>query len=289
MLNNKTIAVVIAAYNEEKQIGMVIETIPDFIDRIVIVNDCSKDKTSDIVEEYIRKDTTKTIKIENIYNKTEPNKYNLADILIQQELRDEIKAFTPSAVTNKNPEDSRIILINHKKNAGVGAVVASGYKWCKDHGIDCIVKIDGDGQMDPNEIINICKPVIEEGVDYVKGNRLLHRSAWLVIPRIRFLGNSILSVLTKIASGYWHVSDTQTAFTAISKNALHAIDLKKLYKSYGYPNDILVRLNIAFCTLKEVGIKPIYFIGEKSKMKIFKIILPISLMLLRSFFKRLWP
>lgn len=288
MLNNKTIAVVITAYNEEKQIGKVIETIPDFVDRIVIVNDCSKDNTGNVIEKYIGKDKTKTIKIKNVYNKIEPNKYNLADILIQQELVAEIQAFTPSEVVNKDTDDDRIILINHKKNAGVGAVVATGYKWCKDHDIDCIVKIDGDGQMDPGEINNICKPVIVEGIDYVKGNRLLHRSSWLVIPRIRFMGNSILSILTKIASGYWHVSDTQTAFTAISKDALHAIDLKKLYKSYGYPNDILVRLNIAFCTLKEVEIKPVYSIGEKSKMKIFKVILPISMMLLRSFFKRLW-
>ena len=72
--------------------------------------------------------------------------------------------------------------------------------------------MDGDGQMDPAELKEICMPIINEEVDYVKGNRLIHQSAWYVIPRIRFLGNSILSIFTKIASGYWHVSDTQTAF-----------------------------------------------------------------------------
>jgi hypothetical protein len=94
--------------------------------------------------------------------------------------------------------------------------------------------------------------------------------------------------MTKIASGYWSVSDTQTAFTAISKKGLYSISLDKLYKKYGYPNDILVKLNIASCTLKEVEIKPIYDIGEKSKMKIFKLIPRISFLLFKSFFKRLF-
>ena len=78
----------------------------------------------------------------------------------------------------------------------------------------------GDGQMDPDELESICAPVVKENIDYVKGNRLIHRSAWLVIPKKRYFGNSILSILTKIASGYWHVSDTQTGFTAISNKAL---------------------------------------------------------------------
>jgi hypothetical protein len=146
----------------------------------------------------------------------------------------------------------------------------------------------GDGQMDPDELESICRPVIDDQIDYVKGNRLIHRSALLVIPKVRYFGNSILSILTKLASGYWHVSDTQTGYTAISNKALNAIRLYDIYKSYGMPNDMLVKLNIAFCTLKEVEIKPIYDIGEKSKMKIFKVVPKISFLLIKSFFKRLW-
>src|SRR6185503_10755808 len=133
-----------------------------------------------------------------------------------------------------------------------------------------------------------CKPIVEEGIDYVKGNRLIHRSAWLVIPKVRYFGNSILSIMTKVASGYWHVSDSQTAFVAISRKALNAIRIHNIYRTYGYPNDMLVKLNIAFCTIKEVEIKPVYEIGERSKMKIFNIIVPISWLLFKSFFKRLW-
>ena len=182
----------------------------------------------------------------------------------------------------------RLVIINHLKNGGVGAAIASGYKWCKDHEIDCTAVMAGDGQMDPAELDSICRPVVDENIDYVKGNRLIHRSAWLVVPKIRFIGNSVLSVLTKLASGYWHVSDTQTGYTAISLKALKAIRLHKIYKNYGMPNDMLVKLNIAFCTLREVEIKPIYNVGEKSKMKIFKVIPRVSWLLLKSFFKRLW-
>jgi hypothetical protein len=115
---------------------------------------------------------------------------------------------------------------------------------------------------------------------------LIHRSAKLVIPRTRYFGNSILSILTKMASGYWRVSDTQTGYTAISLDALGKIDLAGIYKSYGMPNDMLVKLNIARCTLKEVEIKPVYRIGEQSKMKILKVIPRVSWLLFKAFFRR---
>jgi len=288
MLNNKTIAVVVPAYNEESQIGIVIESMPAFVDRIVIVNDNSTDKTEEVVKSYWASNYNDGI---TIHNKTEQlieGRFENANRALQNQMKVELLYFPASNILNQNPLKERIILISQVKNGGVGAAVARGYKWCKDYGIDCIAKLDGDGQMDPSELENICRPIIDEGIDYVKGNRLIHGSAFLVIPKVRFLGNSILSILTKIASGYWSVSDTQTAFTAISNKALNSISIHKLYHTYGYPNDILVKLNIASCTLKEVEIKPIYEIGEKSKMKIWKIIIPISWLLFKSFFKRLW-
>lgn len=290
MLRNKTVAVVVPAYNEETQISMVIETMPDFVDRIVIVNDRSKDRTAEIVKEYIvQLPPNEGLVIEDILKK-KPAKtiYNPAEIVVFEQNIAERAKFTPSEVFNSDPERDRIILINHLENGGVGAAIASGYKWCKDHDIDCTAVMAGDGQMDPNELESICLPVIEEGVDYVKGNRLIHRSSWLVIPRVRYFGNSILSILTKIASGYWHVSDTQTGYTAISKSAINAIRLYDIYQSYGMPNDMLVKLNIAFCTMKEVEIKPVYNVGEQSKMKILKVVPRVSWLLIKSFFKRLW-
>lgn len=284
MLNNQTVAVVVPAYNEEKQIGMVIETMPDFVDRIVVVNDCSHDKTPEIVIKYIEnspKVPLKQVKSEGY------NPYNRAEQIVAEMNKAEISKFVPAEIVNPDSEN-KVLLISLLENSGVGAAIARGYKWCKDHHIDVTAVMAGDGQMDPSELRDICMPVIEEGIDYVKGNRLIHRSASLIIPKIRFLGNSILSILTKIASGYWHVSDTQTGYTAISNKALNAIPLYDIYKSYGMPNDMLVKLNISFSTIKEVEIKPVYNIGEQSKMKVLKVIPRISWLLLRSFFKRLW-
>lgn len=288
MLNNKTVAVVVPAFNEETQILQVLESMPAFVDRIVVVDDLSTDKTAKIVLDFMTKANDKKEGASITRKTITPTKYNRADVVLSDIGRKEIEYLTPSEILNSDPAHDRIILIKHKKNGGVGAAIASGYKWCADHQIDCTAVMAGDGQMDPDELESICNPVVYEDIDYVKGNRLFHRSAWLVIPKARYLGNSILSILTKIASGYWHISDTQAGYTAISLRALNSIRIYDIYKSYGMPNDLLVKLNIAFCTIKEVGIKPVYEIGENSKMKLYKVIPRISWLLFKSFFVRLW-
>ncbi|AXT58308.1 glycosyltransferase family 2 protein [Aquimarina sp. MMG015] len=287
MLDNKTVAVVVPCYNESQQIMMVLDSMPSFVDRIIVVDDASKDDTVGTVIKNLT-DNTSTLELtSNLNNEIAPNIYNRADIEVKRKSIDEIQKFTPSEILNKNPNTEKIIVIKHLENGGVGAAIATGYKWCKDHDIDCTAVMAGDGQMDPDELESICKPVIAEDIDYVKGNRLIHKSAWVIIPRVRFLGNSILSILTKIASGYWGVSDTQSGYTAISNNALNSVPLYDIYKRYGMPNDLLVKLNIAFCTIREVKIKPIYGVGEKSKLNIIKVSLPILFLLVRCFFKRL--
>lgn len=288
MLFDKTIAVVVPAYNEETQISMVIESMPDFVDRIIVVNDCSTDKTAEIVEKYINKGKADYFNKKIGFQPVVKNRYNEAEMILQQKSRTELDLFISSEIINVNPKNSRIILINNLQNGGVGASIARGYKWAKDNNIDCTAVIAGDGQMDPAELESICLPVIKNGTDYVKGNRLIHRSARYVIPRRRYFGNSVLSIMTKLASGYWRVSDTQTGYTAISLSALKAIDIHSIYKSYGMPNDMLVKLNIAGCTVQEVPIKPVYRIGEQSKMKIWKVMPKILLLLVARFFKRLW-
>jgi glycosyltransferase involved in cell wall biosynthesis len=284
MINGKTIAVVVPAYNEETQIGIVIESMPDFVDRIIIVNDCSKDNTSETVQKHFGKIGKRAIPI---VEKVKKNLYNKADLILEELNKKELDYFAPSEII-AGEKDERIILINLLKNSGVGGAIARGYKWAKDNLIDCTAVMAGDGQMDPDELESICLPVIEESIDYVKGNRLSHKSAAFLIPKKRFIGNSILSILTKMASGYWSVSDTQTGYTAISLKALQAIKLYKIFPRYGMPNDMLVKLNIASSTLKEVPIKPIYDVGEQSKMKVRKIVFPIIGLLIRSFFKRIW-
>lgn len=287
MLHGKTIAVVIPSFNEALQIGMVIETMPAFVDKMIVVDDCSRDGMDEVVQRYIPI-VGKGMSIPEFHFGEAATKYQRAKQMLYEQNQKEKKYFTPAEVLNQDADNDRLILIRHKKNGGVGAAIATGYKWCKDRTIDCVAVMAGDGQMDPDELESICTPVVTEGIDYVKGNRLIHGAAWMAIPRIRFFGNSILSVLTKLASGYWHVSDTQTGYTAISSKALNSIALYKIYKSYGMPNDLLVKLNVAFCTLREVEIKPVYFVGEKSKMKVFKVIPRITWLLMKSFLKRLY-
>jgi len=287
MLNNKTVAVVVPAYNEESQIGIVIETMPDFVDRIIVVNDNSTDSTADIVKKYINSKYNQT-SIKLATKKITRTFHNEADIELLKNNNKELELFPKSEIININPETDRIILINNLVNTGVGGSIARGYKWCKDNNVDCTAVMAGDAQMDPDELDSICLPVINEGIDYIKGNRLIHGSSRFYIPKTRFIGNSILSILTKVASGYWRISDTQSGYTAISLSALNSIKIHKIYKGYGMPNDMLVKLNIAYCTIREVPIKPVYRIGEKSKMKIWKVIPKISFLLFKSFFKRLW-
>lgn len=288
MINNKKIAVVVPAYNEEGQIGLVLDGMPAFVDRIVVVNDASADRTADIVFDRINAANNIDAGVVRKPDRLTHTRYNEADVLLQMTAQKEHQYFTPSQIANNSPETDRIILINLQSNSGVGAAIARGYKWCMDHQIDCTAVMAGDGQMDPAELESIVMPVVNGEVDYVKGNRLIHRSAWLVIPRIRYFGNSILSILTKIASGYWRVSDTQCGYTAITLKALQSIRLHHIYPRYGMPNDLLVKLNISFCTLKEVEIKPVYRVGEMSKMRISTVIPRIAWLLFCCFFKRLW-
>jgi len=288
VLKGKAVAVVIKCYNEEKQIIKVLRSIPDFVDKILVVNDKSTDKTAKVVNNYIKGCREKSFSTKREEGILKEDGYSKAEFALRELKKLENTKFTPHKVVNKNPHEDRVILISHLVNGGPGAAVATGYRWCRDHKIYCTAVIDGDGQMDLSELEPICMPVVDGKTDYVKANRLKHRSALLIMPKIRFLGNSILSLLTKVASGYWFVTDTQTGYTAISLEALEGIRLHQIYKGYGYPNDMLVKLNVTGATLKEIQSKPVYNIGEKSDLDVFKVIPKISWLLFKSFWIRLY-
>lgn len=239
MYRQQRIAVVVPAYNEQTQIARVIDTMPAFVDRVVIVDDRSRDGTADVVRAHPR--------------------------------------FAAGMVH----------LVEHAQNQGVGGAIASGYKHARDHDFDVAVVMAGDGQMDPADLPAILDPVIDDIADYTKGNRLVTGEAFRKIPKIRFFGNSALSLFTKIASGYWHVADSQTGYTAINKRALHAIDWDAMYKRYGQPNDLLVRLNVASMRVVDVPIEPVYNVGEKSGIRVRKVVFSIGSLLVRLFFWRL--
>jgi glycosyltransferase involved in cell wall biosynthesis len=194
---------------------------------------------------------------------------------------------TGEVVKNHQLEDSRIIYLRHPRNEGVGGAIVTGYKWVRDNKVSISVVMAGDAQMDPKDLPKLLDPVVEGEVDYSKGNRLFTGRAWRVIPKTRYLGNAALSFLTKIASGYWHVADSQSGYGAVTLEVLKTIDLDSIYKRYGMPNDFLVKLNVYHFRVRDVPVNPIYGIGEQSGIKIYKVVFTLSLLLLKLFLWRL--
>ncbi len=183
--------------------------------------------------------------------------------------------------------DPRVEVIVHERNGGVGAAIVTGYKRAVVEEMGVVVVMAADNQMDPAELRALVEPVARGEVDYAKANRLVSGEAWEVIPRSRYLGNAILSLLTKIASGYWHVADSQAGYTAISLGMLRKLDLDRLYRRYGFPNDMLVHLNVWNARVRDVPSRPIYGVGERSGIKIRKVVPRISWLLVKGFFWRL--
>lgn len=240
MLEGKRIAVVVPAFNEEMKVGGVLETMPDFVDRIYVVDDCSKDNTAGVV-------------------------------------------------TRHATQDDRIELLRSETNLGVGASIIRGYRAVIENDEDIAVVMAGDGQMDPRNLPALLRPILDGKCDYAKGNRFLGgRREINKIPMQRLLGNLVLSVLTKIASGYWHVSDSQGGYTAINRIALRAVDWHKCYSRYGCPNDYLVRLNIANMRVAEVPVTAVYGENWSSSMVPYKVGVPVLLLLWRLFWTRMF-
>jgi len=134
---------------------------------------------------------------------------------------------------------------------------------------------------------NLLTPVVAGEVDYAKGNRLFTGDAWNQIPKVRYLGNSVMSLLTKIASGYWHVADSQCGYTATNARVLKTVDWDRMYRRYGQPNDLLVRLNVNNFRVRDVPVRPVYNIGETSGVKPLRMIPRLSWLLFRLFVYRM--
>jgi glycosyltransferase involved in cell wall biosynthesis len=183
--------------------------------------------------------------------------------------------------------DPRVELIRHERNSGVGAAIATGYRRALEEEVDVVCVMAADNQMDPEELHGLVEPVARGEVEYAKANRLVSGEAWNVIPRTRYLGNAVLSLLTKIASGYWHVADSQAGYTALSSSALRRLDLDRLYPRYGFPNDMLVHLNVQNARVRDVPSRPIYDVGEQSGMRLRSVVPRISWLLFKAFWWRM--
>jgi len=236
VLDGKRVSVVVPAHDEEKLIAETIRGIPQFVDRIYVVDDHSSDDTVGAVRALA---------------------------------------------------DARVELIEHGRNLGVGGAIVTGYKQARDDGMDVTAVMAADAQMDPDDLEMLAGAVARGEVDYAKANRLFTGQAWEVIPRYRYLGNAVLSLFTKIASGYWHVADSQSGYTAISLQYLQLLDLDRIYQRYGFPNDLLVHLNVWNARVRDYPSRPIYGVGERSGIRLRKVVPTISWLLVKGFFWRM--
>lgn len=181
--------------------------------------------------------------------------------------------------------DSLSVLF-HQKNKGVGGAVITGYKKAIELGCDVVVKIDGDGQMDLGQIPALVRPLLLNKADYVKGNRFVDFKALRSMPKLRLIGNSVLSFVLKVVSGNWHIMDPTNGYTAINALALKRINLDEISKRYFFESDMLINLNIHKCVVKDVPMSAFYG-DEESSLSVRKVLFQFPFYLLRGFVKRI--
>jgi glycosyltransferase involved in cell wall biosynthesis len=193
------------------------------------------------------------------------------------------------AATSRDQDEfdgSRVSPSRHERNRGVGAAIKSGYRRALEDGMEVIAVMNGDGQMDPAVLHRILDPVVEGEAGYAKGNRLTTPERRRPMSHWRLFGNFLLTTLTRIASGYWQMADSQNGYTAISADTLERIDLEALYDGYGFLNDVLVRLNIHEVPIADVEMDAVYG-DEVSRIKYHRFVPVLSWLLLGTFFERL--
>ncbi len=175
----------------------------------------------------------------------------------------------------ENNKDARVEVLFNASNQGVGGAMVTGYKAALSNGESIIVKLDGDGQMDPSFIGKLVRPIIEERADYAKGNRFFSIDLVKQMPSVRVFGNAILSFMSKLSTGYWHIFDPNNGYTAIHSKVLAEIPLDKLSKRFFFETDMLFRLYTLQAVVKDVPMKAVYG-GEPSNLRIGEILLEFT-------------
>lgn len=236
MYREQRIVVAIPAYRAEGTIAEVVQTLPAFVDNIIVVDDCSPDRLFEVA----------------------------------------------SAL----PEP-RLILLRHEKNRGVGGAMITAYERALELGCDIVVKMDADGQMDPERLSELLDAMLNGNFDYAKGNRFLHRGALSAMPRHRLLGSLALTFLTKMASGYWHIFDPQNGFVACRTAMLQRLELRRIASDYFFENDMLVHLNVLGARVVDVPL-PARYANEVSSMRISRILTSFPSRLFRRFWWRIY-
>jgi dolichol-phosphate mannosyltransferase len=228
------IAVVLPTYRAEKYILKVLAGIPPFVAFIIVVDDCSPDNTSKLVEKC---------------------------------------------------KDPRIYVVSHKTNQGVGGAMLSGYKKAIELGAEIVVKMDADDQMNPAYLIPLIAPIITGQADYAKGNRFLHANELKSMPFLRRIGNSGLSFLTKVASGYWNIFDPTNGYTAIHAAIIPLLNNSKIHRRYYFESSMLIELGMIRAVVQDVYI-PAQYGNEMSSLSEWRSLVEFPPRLFVGFFRR---
>lgn len=180
-----------------------------------------------------------------------------------------------------------LTVLQHERNCGVGAAIATGYAAALRAGADVTAVMAGDSQMDPADLVALISPVVGNTTDYAKGNRFAWPAVHRVMPVSRWCGNVALSFLTRLASGYRHVFDSQCGYTAANRRALGMILSGEVFPRYGYPNDILARLGRLGARVADVPVRPVYGPDWRSGIRISRVVFPLMRLLIRAMGSRL--
>ncbi|WP_327052602.1 glycosyltransferase family 2 protein [Halomicrococcus gelatinilyticus] len=266
MYEDSTVAVVVPAYDEEGFVGDVIDTVPGFVDRVYAVDDASTDGTWGEIQARVDHEVAGGV--------------------------DAGVAASDAATAEREVEsdggavDQHVVGIRHDRNRGVGAAIKTGYCAARDDGIDVTAVMAGDGQMDPAMLERVVAPVVDGRAEYAKGNRLSSAEYRRDMSTWRSFGNWLLTYLTKVASGYWGMVDPQNGYTAISLDALEAVDVESVYDDYGFANALLTRLNVHGMCVVDVPVPAVY--GDEESSIAYSTFVPkLSMLLLRCFLWRL--
>jgi len=173
-------------------------------------------------------------------------------------------------VVEKFCKDSRVSVYYNQENLGVGGAVKKGYKIAREKGAKIVIKLDGDGQMNPAEIPKLIEPILNNEADYTKGNRFYTLNSLKAMPKKRLFGNAILNFMSKISTGYWNISDPNNGFTAISNDALMTLELDQISDSFFFESEMLFRLYCNRAVVRDIPIKAIYG-SERSNLSIIRV------------------
>lgn len=183
--------------------------------------------------------------------------------------------------------DPRVTVIENPVNLGVGGAVMAGYRAAVRDGAEVIVKIDGDGQMDPRLLPRFVAPIAEGWADYAKGNRFYDLTNIGRMPKLRLFGNAVLSFMTKISTGYWNVFDPTNGYTAVHARVAAHLPYDKISRRYFFETDMLFRLNTLRAVVADVPMDARYG-DERSNLRIGDILGEFLFKHARNFVKRIF-